>query len=188
VERTRVLIHLIDGAAPPDEALAQLRMIEHELQAWNPRLLKVRRIVAVSKQDLPEAAQTLEKVRAEVDAPVYGISAATGAGVKELVNTTYAAVLQARTEAQAVEQAEVVLKPRPRPNVLTVKVMKEGSTFRIDGSQLERVANMTDLETEEGRAYFERALVRTGARRKLDKLGAKPGDRIRVGSFEFTLL
>ena len=53
VERTRVLVHLIDGAAPPAEALAQLSMIEHELRAWNPQLLTVRRLIAVSKQDLP---------------------------------------------------------------------------------------------------------------------------------------
>ncbi|HLW37742.1 MAG TPA: GTPase ObgE [Candidatus Eremiobacteraceae bacterium] len=186
VERTRVLIHLIDGAATPSEALAQLNMIEHELQAWNPQLLAVRRIIAVSKQDLTAAPHTLEAVRGAVPGPVFGISAATGAGIKELISAVYAAVLEARHEARTALEAEVVLKPRPRPNVRSVRVIKEGADFRINGSQLERVAHMTDLQTDDGRAYFERALVRTGARRKLEKLGAKAGDRVLVGSVEFT--
>jgi len=186
VERTRVLIHLIDGAVSPAEARAQLAMIEHELRAWNPQLLKLPRIIAVSKQDLPEAQHTLAAVKRDVNGEVLGISAATGAGIKELIGKTYAAVLAARQESRGIEQAEVVLRPQPRPNVRSVRVVKEGADFRIDARQLERLATMTDLESDDGRAYFERALTRSGARRKLEKLGAKPGDRVHLGSLEFT--
>jgi Obg family GTPase CgtA-like protein len=45
---------------------------------------------------------------------------------------------------------------------------------------------MTEFESEDGRAYFERVLQRSGARRKLEKLGAQPGDRVRVGAVEYT--
>ena len=187
VERTRVLIHLIDGAAPPAEAVKQLRMIEGELRAWNPRLLRVRRIVAVSKQDLPDAQKTLVAVRKAVGDAVHGISAATGAGIKELIGVVYNAVREARAKAEEA-QGEVVLRPRPKPADATVVVSKEGRrAFRVSGSKIERVAAMTDLHTDEGQVYFQRALVRTGARRKLEKAGAKPGDRVRVGEAEIVL-
>jgi GTP-binding protein len=187
VERTRVLIHLIDGGATPAAAVKQLRMIEGELRAWNPRLLRVRRIVAVSKQDLPSAENTLAAVRKAVGKIVYGISAATGAGIKELMGAVYNAVREARAKADDT-QGEVLLRPRPKPADASVLVSKEGRrAFRVSGSKIERVAAMTDLGTDEGQVYFQRALVRTGARKKLDKAGAKPGDRIRVGEAEIVL-
>jgi GTP-binding protein len=186
VERTRILIHLIDGSATPAASVKQLKMIERELRAWNPRLLRVRRIVAVSKQDLPNAQKTLAAVRKVVKDRVYGISAATGAGIKELMGAVYSAVRDARAKPDEA-QGEVVLRPRPKPMDATVVVKKEGRSFRVTGSSIERVAAMTDLETDEGQVYFKRALVRTGASRKLDKAGAKPGDRVRVGDAEIVL-
>lgn len=187
VERTRVLIHLIDGAVSPKEALAQLKMIEKELRAWNPRLLRVHRVVAVSKQDLPSAKKTLAALQHAARSPVFGISSATSAGIKELIGATYSAVQQARAKADLDSEAEVVLRPKPKPTVTSVSISKEGRAFRIGGSTIERVAVMTDLDSEEGQIYFERALVRTGARKKLEKAGAKPGDKVLVGDAEFRL-
>ncbi len=186
VERTLVLVHLIDGAASPQEALAQLAMIERELELWNPRLLAVRRILAVSKLDLPAAQRTLEAVQQTTTQRVFGISAATGAGVKELIGTVYNAIQAERTHAKE-RVAEVVLRPQEKPTTSTVSIVKEGHAFRVRGRAIERVAAMTDLTTDEGQAYFHRALVRVGARRKLERAGARPGDRIRVGDQELVL-
>jgi len=183
VERTRVLIHLVDGAVSPSEAVEQLTMIEHELREWNARLLRLRRIVAVSKQDLPSACATLSAVRKATGAHVYGISAATGAGVRELMGAVYNAVRQAQKDERE-SSGEVVLRPRPKPADATVLVRKEGRAFRVSGSKIERVAAMTDLDSDEGQVYFRRALVRMGASRKLEKAGAKPGARVRVGESE----
>ncbi len=186
VERTRVLIHLIDGSASPRDALRQLKMIERELQAWSPQLLKVQRIIAVSKQDLPSAYKTLAAIREAVQAPVYGISAVTGSGVRELIGAVYNAVRVSQVKAQE-PSAEVVLRPRPKPTVTSVTIKREGRSYRLSGRTIERVAAMTDLSTDEGQAYFQRALRRTGARRKLERAGAKSGDRIRVGDAEIIL-
>lgn len=186
VERTRVLVHLIDGGVSPGEALAQLHMIEGELRAWNPRLLRVRRIVAVSKQDLPDARNVLAGVRKAVGGEVFGISAATGAGMRELVGAIYNAILLSRAKKED-ESPEVVLRPAPRPTTTAVSVSKEGRAFRVKGRSIERVAAMTDLDSDEGQAYFQRALVRVGAKRKLERAGAKPGDRVRVGKSEVIL-
>jgi GTP-binding protein len=187
VERTRVLVHLIDGGLPPDEALAQMAMIEHELAGWSPLLLRKRRIVAVSKLDLPDAARTLEAVRAKTGGEVFGISAASGQGTKQLMAAAYAAILEARaSENEAAADALPVLHPKAKAPTAGVDVLKEGAAFRIVGTKIERLAAMTEFGSEDGRAYFEQVLQRSGARRKLEKLGAQPGDIVRVGAIEYT--
>ena len=186
VERTRVLIHLIDGALPSDEALAQLTMIKDELRAWNPALLEKRRIVAVSKQDLPHARGTLAAIQSNSTERVRGISAATGFGVKELMAATYAAVLASRADASADASSEALLRPKPSPPRRGVLVKREGGAYRVSSARLERLAVMTDLQSDEGRAFFARALARSGALRKLERLGLRAGDTVRVGPTEFT--
>jgi GTPase len=182
-ERTRVLVQLIDGALAPDQAIAQLRTIDEELRAWNAQLAAKPRIVVVSKMDLPQAAAVAAAVERACGAAPLRISAATGQGVRALMAAVYRAIEAAR--AQPSDEPEVTLRPRPHAPRRTVLVAKEGRAFRVAGSALERLALMTDLTSEEGRAFFERALARSGARRKLEKLGAQPGDTVRVGEVEF---
>ncbi|HYK54765.1 MAG TPA: GTPase ObgE [Candidatus Eremiobacteraceae bacterium] len=186
VERCRVLVHLVDGALPPQEALAQLATTERELAAWSRVLADKRKIIAVSKQDLPDARATLKALEDALDQPVFGISAATKKGVAELMAATYHAILEDRANAAAEEQARgPVLRPQPKTSSI-VRVEKEQDGYRISGEKIERLAAMTDFDTDDGRAYFDRVLARSGARRKLDRLGARPGDTIHVGDREYT--
>jgi len=185
VERTRVLIHLIDGALPRQEAIAQMDMIEAELRAWNPALMEKPRIIAVSKMDLPDAKDVLAAVQERTKDKVFGVSAATGQGVRALMAEAYAAITGARAVAVAQAPAGVVLHPKPVPSRRTVEVTREGAAFRVAGEGIERLATMTDLESDEGRAFFARALARSGALRKLERLGLRAGDIVRVGTSEF---
>jgi len=177
IERTRVLVHLLDGALDPAEALAQLAMIEAELRAWNSELLAKRRVVAVSKQDLAGAEQTLRAVQQSTSDPVFGISAATGHGVRPLMAEIYRAILDAKVEQAPALQSEVVLRPKPATNRI-VRIVKEKRAFRIVGDRLERLAAVTDFDSDDAREFFERALVRSGARRKLERAGIRPGDTV----------
>ncbi len=185
VERCRVLVHLVDGALPPADALAQLAMIERELAAWSPAMLEKSRLVAVSKQDLPDARSTLTALRDALDAPVFGISAATRQGTKELMDATYEAIRQARADEAGTGDV-VVLHPAQKAGASAVRVSREPGGYRVSGDKIERLASMTDLDSDDGRAYFDRVLARSGARRKLERLGLRPGDVIRVGDREYT--
>lgn len=186
VERCAVLVHLVDGALSPEDALAQLAVIERELAAWSPRLVEKPRIVVVSKQDLPDAHRTLRALQEALDAPVVGISAATRQGTKALMASTYAAILEARAASrESARETGVVLHPKPKSPAAVVRVSKETGGYRIAGDKIERLAAMTDFESDDGRAYFDRVLARSGARRKLEKLGLRPGDTIRVGEREY---
>jgi GTP-binding protein len=140
----------------------------------------------VSKMDLPDARLVFGAVESATKDKVHGISAATGNGVKALMATTYAAIAHARVAEQTHESAKVVLRPKPASSRRKVEVTREGAAFRVAGEGIERLATMTDLDTDEGRAFFARALARSGALRKLEKLGLRAGDTVRVGPAEFT--
>ena len=86
VERTRVLVHLLDPSTERDPA-EDHRAIRRELERFGSHLLKRREIVVLSKADTlqdPEAVAAAVAAALGVDA-VYPISAVTGRGIQELV-------------------------------------------------------------------------------------------------------
>ena len=201
VERTNVLVHLIDGGVEPADALQQMQTIEQELALWSAALLRKPRLLAVSKQDLPAAHAVLAAVRETAAQPVFGISAATGQGVKALMSAAYEAIVAARplqVDATAADPSrlsievdsaagKVTLRPKPAEPASAVSVAKEGKGYRVSSPKLELLAKMTDLQSPDGREYFKRVLLRSGAWRKLKKLGARTGDKVRVGPAELLL-
>ena len=186
LERCEVLIHLVDGALGPEAAVDQLAMIERELAAWNPALLDKQRIIVVSKQDIPEAQATLAALQGALDVPVLGISAVARQGTKDLMARTYAAIEVARRSGRSARSEDAaVLHPQPKAPAASVRVSREGPVYRVAGEKIERLAAMTDLQSDDGRAYFQRVLSRSGAARKLEKLGVRPGDTVKIGDREY---
>jgi len=112
IERTRVLIHLLDlGAATLDgrDPLDDYDSIRHELGAYDPSLLERTEIVALNKLDLladREAIASLESDLRRRGCETIGISAATGEGVAELVQRM-AQILDSLDAAEAARDAEV---------------------------------------------------------------------------------
>jgi len=86
VERCRILVHLVDLAAE-GSAAEDLAVVEHELAAFEPALLERLRILVGSKLDAArdERRRELAKVAKQRRLPYFEISAATGAGLKEVV-------------------------------------------------------------------------------------------------------
>ncbi len=114
IERTRVLIHLLDGTA--EHPHSQLQELNRELVLFSPSLGEKPQLVAVNKVDLPlvrmripELSRTFE----EAGVPVYFISAATGEGIAEMMNKT-AEMLQQHVSQDTAEEPEFkVFRPRP---------------------------------------------------------------------------
>ncbi|GAC1546439.1 MAG: GTPase ObgE [Vulcanimicrobiaceae bacterium] len=181
IERTRVLVHLMDGSREIDDILADKATIENELRLWNPRLLERPILNVVSKLDLPDARERFTALQQRIDG-VRGISAATGEGVRELLFAAY------RTIA-AMPLPEVVAPDAPRfiltpQEAFTIAVDPDG-TFVVSGDRIERLAAMTDFDTDEGLAHFEQVLAKMGVDKQLHEMGAREGDTVRIAEFEF---
>lgn len=87
VERTRVLVHMVDMAAVDgrDPVSDYFSLIE-ELGLYNKRLLKKPQIIACNKMDLPQAQENIKIFREKVDKEIYPISAVNKEGLDELIN------------------------------------------------------------------------------------------------------
>ena len=182
VERTRALIHLLDGAKTLEEMLHDKATIEAELAAWNPKLIEKPTMVVVSKLDLPDAQERLEELRATFP-DARGISSATREGVQELIYAIWQQIKDAPLpEIVTPPPALIELATR---DAFTIKREKDG-TFVVLGDRVERLAAMTDFDSDEGLARFERVLVKMGIEKKLRDLGAAEGDTVRISEYEFT--
>jgi GTP-binding protein len=180
VERTRVLVHLIAGDKSPDEALADKTTIENELRSWNTALLDRPVIVVITKMDLPDAQATYEALRDDIPG-LRAISAATGEGVRELI---YAVWEQIRATP-----APQIVEPEPAQIQLTADepfvIHVEDGVYVVSGERVERLAHMTNFDSDEGLARFEQILAKMGVDKKLRELGVTEGDTVRIAGVEF---
>ncbi len=181
VERTRALVHLLDGAKPLDEILHDKATIEAELQAWNPALLERPTLLVVSKLDLPDAQERLRELREQFPS-ARGISSATNEGVQELVYAI-SQTIKDSPPPQIVTPPPALIELVP-DEAFAIECDAEG-TFILSGARIERLAAVTNFDSEEGLARFERTLAKMGVEKKLRELGAVEGDTVRIGPYEF---
>lgn len=180
VERTRVLIHLLDGAKTPDELSADKAVIEHELAAWNPQLPAKPTLLVLTKLDLPDARATFDEVR-ERWPGLRGISAATNEGVRELMYAAWEIIRALPPpDVSAPEPAVHDLRPDE-----PFEIRIEDGIFVVSGERVERLAQMTNFDSDEALARFEQILAKMGVTKRLRELGVHDGDTVRIAGVEF---
>jgi GTP-binding protein len=181
IERTRVLIHLMDGARSPEEILADRATIENELHLWNPVLLERPILPVISKLDLPEARTSFEALRERIPG-LRGISAATGEGVRDVLFAAFQTI--ATTPLPEVATPDVPRFRLTPQEAFTIDVEPDG-TFVVMGDRVERLAAMTDFDSDEGLGRFEAILAKMGVDKRLREMGAQDGDTVRIAGHEF---
>lgn len=182
VERTRALVHLLDGAKPLDEILHDKTTIEGELRAWNPALLERPTLLVISKLDLPDAQERLNELREQFP-DARGISSATREGVQELVYAIWQTIKDA-PPPQVVTPPPALIELVP-DEAFAIERDAEGA-FVLTGPRIDRLAAVTNFDSDEALARFERTLAKMGVEKKLRELGAVEGDTVRIGPYEFT--
>jgi GTP-binding protein len=182
VERTRVLLHLLDGAKPLDEILHDKETIERELGSWNSELLAKPALLVLNKIDLPDARDRFVELQSRFP-EIRGISAATNEGVRDLVYTLGQTIQTAPAPQIATPPpARIELVPA---GAFVLERNRDGA-FELSGERIERLAAMTNFDSDESLARFERALAKMGVDKKLREMGAAEGDTVRIGEYEFT--
>ncbi|MHB1007311.1 MAG: GTPase ObgE [Chloroflexota bacterium] len=185
IERTKVLVHLVDGNEP--DVRAAYEQVNGELALFEPPLDGKPQLVAINKIDEPAVRDHLSgKLAALGDLPwpVFAISALGSEGVQDLLRRAYAELQRVR----AVEAAtRVIAVPaegkvfRPLPTRALVAVVREEYGWRVHSPRGERLAVMTDVTNDLALRLLHKHLRRIGVSSALERAGAKPGDLVRIG-------
>ncbi|WP_250035919.1 GTPase ObgE [Paractinoplanes maris] len=189
IERTSVLLHVLDAAAPEIERdpLADLDAIEAELAAYGG-LEDRPRLVVLNKIDIPDGRDLAEMVRPDLEARgyrVFEVSAITREGLKELVFALAEVVAQHRLDHPVQEPTRAIVRPRAvDESGFTVEQDAEG-VYVVSGVKVERWIRQTNFDNDEAVGYLADRLERLGVEDALAKKGARPGDPVRIGEREF---
>ncbi len=186
IERTRVLVHVVDMTS--EEPLADLAMINGELEEFGHGLAEKPQILALNKIDDPDARARVDLLREEIDAldvPWMAISAAGGEGLEELAQRAFWMLRRAQEDEAEAAAAEVpVLTPVPKRTGRFESYRDEDGVAVVDGPTPNWLAATLDLHDRDPRDEFFGRLRRMGVHRAMRRLKVKDGEMVRVGDVE----
>ena len=183
VQRTRVLVHILDGLS--EDPIADYSQINTELSLFDPNLGKKPQIVALNKVDQPDVQDRLEKVKKEFKkrkVEFMTISALARTNTRDLLIKAYQ-ILQETPIPEVVEMPVPVYKPKEDPREF--EITREGAhEWRISGAAIERAAKMTYWEHYGSLRRFHMIMETLGITDALKKAGVQDGDTVSIDEFE----
>ena len=220
IERTRLLIHVVDlsglTGVTPERAY---EIVREEIGQYDPSLRERPELVAANKLDLSEARESWPAFAAylgERGVPpshLFPISAATGEGVRQLLDATAALLVRlppafapntveeesyragpgdragwGREDGEETAERVIALpvrRKRKEQRETGIQVIRQGNEFRVEGEAVSRFLERFDIRGEEALREFLGWLQRTGVEEMLRRSGARAGDTVRIGETEF---
>lgn len=190
IERTRVLIHLVDAASTEGrDPIADIYAINKELDAYNLDLMKKPQVIAANKIDAiyGDENEVLQKIKDEFEIKgikVFPVSAVSGKGVMELLY--YVSSLLAQ-----MDDTPVVYEQEYDPAVIFFKQESytieraDDAAFVVEGPKIEKMLGYTNIDSEKGFMFFQKFLKEQGILKDLEERGIQDGDTVRMYGHEF---
>jgi len=187
IQRTRVIIHLLDGTA--EDPLLDFAQINSELALFDPALARKPQVVAVNKIDLPEVQARLPKIVSELKRrgsqipgarEPYTISALAHTNLRMLLYKAKQLLDEVPPETKTSELPVYRVETDPRE----FSIARTDDGWRVSGAALERAAEMTYWEHYQSVRRFQRMLETLGVEAALRKAGVREGDTVYIGDYE----
>ena len=182
-QRVSAVIHILDGSS--GDPIGNYLQIREEMRLHDDSLAGKPEIVAVNKQDMPEAQSRrhdIERSLGERGINALFISAATSEGVEELLER--AAALLVSRSSPAHGRVEPIAVPEPRAARERVSVERDMEAFVVRSPRAERIVRRVNLEDWTVQAQLWAELRNMGIVRALQRAGAKNGSTVRIGEWE----
>ncbi|HEY5585369.1 MAG TPA: GTPase ObgE [Ruminiclostridium sp.] len=188
IERTKLLVHVVDvSGVEGRNAIEDFETINGELVKYNALLASRPQIVVANKLDIPGAEESYADFKQELENKgykVFGISAATNKGLKELmyyVADTLSTLPD--TILLEVSQDEEVIYTAKEERPFEIHV--EAGVYIVEGDWLRKVLGSTNINNYDSLQYFQRALKKKGVIAALEDMGINEGDTVRILDTEF---
>lgn len=187
IERTRIIVHVIDmGAVEGRDPYTDYITINRELYDFNQELLKRPQIIIANKMDIVGAEENLEKFKEKVkNIPIFEVAARNHQGLDKVL-------YKLADMLDEIERGPLYKEDRIESHIL-YKFKKEkpftikryNNVWIVKGKEIERLLMMTKFTSHEAAVRFACKLRKFGVDDKLEELGAKDGDIVRILDFEF---
>lgn len=181
IERTRVLLHLLDGTAP--DPVDDFRVINRELADFGHGLSDKPQLAVINKLDMPEARERFPQLRAEIEAlgyAVLGISALTHEGTRQLLGRAYQ-ILEETPVPEVV--APVIIRAPLLEEEFAIEQSAE-DVWEVRGGKIERAVRRTNFNFRESVLRLHRYLKSQGIIAALRQAGVQEGDMVHIGDYE----
>ena len=190
IERTKVIAHVIDMASVEGrEPYEDYVLINKELEDFNPKLLKKPQIIIANKEDVDTFNDNLEEFKKKLNNPnikIFTVSAATNKGLGQVVDYL-GELLNDIPDTPLFSDDEIeshVLYKFKKEEPYTIE-KEADDLYVIKGKEIEKIFKMTKFSSEEGMLRFAKKLRKMGIDQKLEEMGAKEGDQVRILDFYF---
>ena len=189
-ERARLYVHMLDGLS--EDPVNDYRMINQELEQFNPEMAEKPQLVVVNKLDVTEVREAQEELTArlveaigEMGARVHFISAATGEGVDQLLGNIVGALAEMpKEEAEEGPEPEPMrFRPQRSSGKESVRRGPDG-VYIVESEMMERLTAMADTRDQRVLLQLWREMRKTGLADRLFDAGIEAGDTIRFGKVE----
>ena len=187
IERTRVIAHVIDMSGMEGrDPYEDYKTIIKELKDFDEKLLKKKDLIIANKMDMDSSKENLKKFKEKVkDKEIFEISAINNEGLDKVL--THIADLLDTIEVTPLEDEEnfedyVLYKYKKEE---PFEIEKDGDIYILKGKQIEKLFRMNKFNSDEAIMKFAKKLTKLGVDERLEQMGAKQGDIVKILDFEF---
>lgn len=183
VERTRLLVHLLDMIE--DDPVKNYKIINKELEKYGGRLNEIPQVIALNKIDAADSEKVSEikNLFESQGREVFVISAATGEGTQELVYYLIQKIGEIPPPEFEIEVEEDFIAYDHDDSAY--KIDAYDHFYIVKGGRVERLVAVTELRNTEAIFRLQNILKAMGVFKALEDAGIQDGDCVRIGEFEF---
>ncbi len=183
IERTRVLVHVVDPLGFGDNTAKEaIKIINNELKTYSKVLAKKKQIIVVNKQDLSEGQKVFKEIKRSFKTQtVLAASGVSGDGIPQLLAEVAKLIDQIPHEKMNVVPQSLHVNLEPD---FWVERATDG-LYQVKGKKVERLVAMTNFRLPEAVVRTANILKKIGVERELKAAGAKSGEFVRILNFEF---
>ncbi len=180
--RTKIIAHVVDMGS--NNPVNDYELIKNELKEYDESLIKKKSIIIASKMDLENASENLKAFKKKYkDQEIFPISSYNNEGFNNLIIRLNELVKEIRNEdTKILETSHKVYTLKEEEKF---KITKEGNIFVITGKEVEDLVLMTRFEEDEAILRFTRKITEMGIDEKLEELGARVGDEVKILDYIF---
>ena len=199
IERTNILLHLVDMSPNGRNPYEDYVSIRNELKNYDLNLLNFPEIIVASKMDMPGSKQRLKKFKKDLMANkyknnvIYPISSISHLNINELMNKTadlLDSTLKNKNDISNVINSQIIEKEKKykfnydNKTEYNISRSADGS-FIVSGTKIERLVNMINIDHDDGVRYLSYKLRKLGLEDALKSAGAKNGDTVNILNYSF---